>query len=56
MKIHVVTDEGKLIDTIEKIEQYRLNNPSVRDDLVDEIDRLVRRGRLAEKGAFGHKR
>lgn len=49
MKIHVVTDEGKLIDTIEKIEQYRLNNPSVRDDLVDEIDRLVKRGRKIDR-------
>lgn len=55
MKIHVVTEEGELIDTIEKIEQYNLKHPSVRDDLVDEIDRLVKRGRLAEKGAFGHK-
>lgn len=49
MKIHVVTDEGKLIDTIEKVEQYRLNISYVRDDLIDEIDRLIKRGREIDR-------
>ncbi len=47
MKIHVVTNGGKLIGTVEKAEKY--NTQSARIDLVDEIRRLVKRGRKTEK-------
>jgi len=47
MKVHIVTNGGKLIGTVEKAEQYKAQ--SARTDLVDEIRRLVKRGRKTEK-------
>ena len=54
MKVHIVTNGGKLIGTVERAEKY--NTKSARTDLVDEIRRLVKRGRKTEKREKREKR
>jgi hypothetical protein len=44
MRIVVVTDEGTVIDTIEHVEEYDLDKPLARADLLDEIRQAIRRG------------
>jgi len=52
MKLHIVTDDGELIDSIEELEKIDFEKPLVKDFLIDEIREIVERGRKIENEKY----
>ena len=49
MKLHIVTDEGELIDSIEELEKIDFGKPVARSVILDELREIIERGLKMEK-------
>jgi len=48
MKIHIVTDDGELIDTIKNVQELNFDKPFARLSFLDDIEEIINRGRVME--------
>lgn len=45
MRLALITDDGELVDAIEDIDAYDLSKPMTRADVIEDIERMVRRAK-----------